>query len=563
MESKKKAGPSAEDDMPKQVATFENQRYYPIRSWSSTLLPTDRPTWSLENGTPAPKSAFELPQSRVWEWVDEWQVEIRKDTDANGWQYAVDFGLWAWTNIPSSKTFVRRRKFIRTLRLVDGDSDAAVLEPQTRQEGQSAGASIGESTKEGKATTVDVEGEMIRDVYTWENERNYFASWSSRLLPTDRFQWSSKDGSTRGDRSSFTLPSKKWEWDGYWRVKAGEDTDSQGWEYAVDFGWSWGRIQTGKTFTRRRKWVRTMKLKDAKQATQTQKTTVTLRFASGKLGLRFHEHNVVTAVIKGSQAEKKGVRKGWVITRINGKRAPDQDPAYLQIILKNFFSLDGDVDIEFNTRGHRALSKEEHELVLEYFKLLDVDGNGWIDIKEAKATLHRDWKLLFESSSDLISEGKCSRDKFIDIFVRYKNLDVQYSQQPVEHENNQDEEVLHSPDFHTDPKPEEGKQVAPAPAPAEAKSSTQASSTEQDAKPVVVEEQDLSARLRKCILQVRSDVQKSRMKLEEKMSDKVELKSESDDTDKKDQGEEEESKYWPLKKPIKEKTSYLLTKTVV
>eukprot|EP00954_Amorphochlora_amoebiformis_P017598 1320134-Amorphochlora_amoeboformis.AAC.3 len=75
------------------------------------------------------------------------------------------------TNIPSSKTFVRRRKFIRTLRLVDGDSDAAVLEPQTRQEGQSAGASIGESTKEGKATTVDVEGEMIRDVYTWENER--------------------------------------------------------------------------------------------------------------------------------------------------------------------------------------------------------------------------------------------------------------------------------------------------------------------------------------------------------------------------------------------------------
>ena len=110
---------------------------------------------------------------------------------------------------------------------------------------------------------------IVIRVEVWENQRRWpLLGWSSRLLPTDPFPPSS-------DASGhlFTFPMADVElgasmrWLGDWQVVkggggggagggGGGETDGEGWQYAVDWGWEWGGEMRVLTTVRRRRWVR-------------------------------------------------------------------------------------------------------------------------------------------------------------------------------------------------------------------------------------------------------------------------------------------------------------------
>ena len=74
---------------------FENERWYPISGgFSQTLLPTDRPRFSSEDGlVDRDIEKVRLP-SMAWQWDLEWSLECTLDgepLDHDGWTYAVDF----------------------------------------------------------------------------------------------------------------------------------------------------------------------------------------------------------------------------------------------------------------------------------------------------------------------------------------------------------------------------------------------------------------------------------------------------------------------------------------
>eukprot|EP00468_Gymnochlora_sp_CCMP2014_P007996 CAMPEP_0167753612 /NCGR_PEP_ID=MMETSP0110_2-20121227/7813_1 /TAXON_ID=629695 /ORGANISM="Gymnochlora sp., Strain CCMP2014" /LENGTH=2584 /DNA_ID=CAMNT_0007639403 /DNA_START=9 /DNA_END=7763 /DNA_ORIENTATION=+ len=100
----------------------------------------------------------------------------------------------------------------------------------------------------------------------YENQRFWPTSgWTSALLPTDRYSWSSQDGKAERLRTDYALPAG---W--YWKVD--ETTDAQGWKYICDKntdseGWSYGfnfhsvRHSSSKgCFVRTRRWVRTRRV---------------------------------------------------------------------------------------------------------------------------------------------------------------------------------------------------------------------------------------------------------------------------------------------------------------
>jgi hypothetical protein len=102
------------------VFCWENQRYYPIAGWSANLLPTDRPSWSDEEGrTKRNKDDCESSLSDGWRWMSEWTVVVSdggesvKRTDLEGWSYAVDFAQADYAASKALLHSVRRRKWAR------------------------------------------------------------------------------------------------------------------------------------------------------------------------------------------------------------------------------------------------------------------------------------------------------------------------------------------------------------------------------------------------------------------------------------------------------------------
>lgn len=79
-------------DVPIRVAaeTYENQRCYPIKGFSSTLLPTDRARFSSADGLrDLPKESFQLPSSN-WVWESDWYMVDNLDgemLEPEAWTY--------------------------------------------------------------------------------------------------------------------------------------------------------------------------------------------------------------------------------------------------------------------------------------------------------------------------------------------------------------------------------------------------------------------------------------------------------------------------------------------
>uniref|UniRef100_A0A7S1R3M1 Peroxin/Ferlin domain-containing protein n=1 Tax=Neobodo designis TaxID=312471 RepID=A0A7S1R3M1_NEODS len=106
--------PSNEDALGERrgFTVYENQRWYPLRGWSSSLLPTDRDPYSDRSGKqPLKKDGFPLPPG--YHWITQWEAEINEtDTDGEGWSYAVDFPA-SYHAKKTATSMVRRRKWQR------------------------------------------------------------------------------------------------------------------------------------------------------------------------------------------------------------------------------------------------------------------------------------------------------------------------------------------------------------------------------------------------------------------------------------------------------------------
>ncbi|XP_063242841.1 tectonin beta-propeller repeat-containing protein isoform X2 [Bacillus rossius redtenbacheri] len=94
----------------------------------------------------------------------------------------------------------------------------------------------------------------------YENERWLpLEGFSGRLLPTDRYHYSSCDGSKDRGLDKIRLPSMAWQWEGEWHLETtldGQTLDHDGWTYAVDFPATFSVKKQWKSCVRRRKWVR-------------------------------------------------------------------------------------------------------------------------------------------------------------------------------------------------------------------------------------------------------------------------------------------------------------------
>lgn len=95
---------------------------------------------------------------------------------------------------------------------------------------------------------------------SYENERWLpLEGFSGRLLPTDRYHFSSYDGTKDRSIDRIRLPSMAWQWEGDWQLELsldGQPLDHDGWSYAVDFPAQFGPIKQWKSCVRRRKWIR-------------------------------------------------------------------------------------------------------------------------------------------------------------------------------------------------------------------------------------------------------------------------------------------------------------------
>eukprot|EP00794_Sanderia_malayensis_P008822 gene8822-9767_t len=94
-----------------QVSCYENERWSVLGGWSQkSLIFTDRPHWSTEDGEPSPKDSFEVPLK--WKWEADWYIDESSSCDDRGWQYAVDFPR-TFHKHRGKFSFVRRRKWSR------------------------------------------------------------------------------------------------------------------------------------------------------------------------------------------------------------------------------------------------------------------------------------------------------------------------------------------------------------------------------------------------------------------------------------------------------------------
>jgi tectonin beta-propeller repeat-containing protein 1 len=87
-------------------------------------------------------------------------------------------------------------------------------------------------------------------------------STSSIRVLCFRWHWSDECGLAHRPKDSFQLPSGSWRWDTEWLVDYNQ-TDEEGWRYAIDFPTSYHTEKSFRDCVRRRRWSRVMKLESA------------------------------------------------------------------------------------------------------------------------------------------------------------------------------------------------------------------------------------------------------------------------------------------------------------
>ena len=123
-------GGEGEEHQSRLARCHESQRWFPIKGWSSSLLPTDLcGTWSDEQGrrlkppplsprSPLGPEAFSLPRDGA-SWAGDWVLDLAGSRDALGWRYAANFALAEWGLECGRASVVRRRAWVRAYTVTD------------------------------------------------------------------------------------------------------------------------------------------------------------------------------------------------------------------------------------------------------------------------------------------------------------------------------------------------------------------------------------------------------------------------------------------------------------
>ena len=83
--------------------------------------------------------------------------------------------------------------------------------------------------------------------------------WKKNMIMNEIPLWCKvNDLKTFCDKNMIFLPIdgiNKYKWSSEWKVEINDNTDSEGWEYSVDFHSQFDKNDEGK-YVRRRKWIR-------------------------------------------------------------------------------------------------------------------------------------------------------------------------------------------------------------------------------------------------------------------------------------------------------------------
>ncbi|KAH3789669.1 hypothetical protein DPMN_167855, partial [Dreissena polymorpha] len=92
---------------------YECQMRLPGTNWVESTRP-----WSNVKGDPSPsKGEMELPAGWVWE--DEWQIDLGRAVDEDGFEYCVESTMGGWGPAERRYHLCRRRRWVRSRRLVE------------------------------------------------------------------------------------------------------------------------------------------------------------------------------------------------------------------------------------------------------------------------------------------------------------------------------------------------------------------------------------------------------------------------------------------------------------
>ena len=109
------------------------------------------------------------------------------------------------------------------------------------------------------SSTINSLSDLVID-YLWENQRwNPVTGFTSRGLPTDRPAWTCHSKDTRAlNREDVKLPSRHWSWMSEWSIDyhTTGGCDSDGWQHATDFPYTYHSHCYVTDLVRRRRWQR-------------------------------------------------------------------------------------------------------------------------------------------------------------------------------------------------------------------------------------------------------------------------------------------------------------------
>ena len=92
------------------AVVHENQRWYPVKGYSSNVLPSDRcGAWSDSRGCRVADLASAALPPGGHAWAGKWALDLSGTRDADGWRYAAHFTA-EWLLDKQRHCVVRRRR---------------------------------------------------------------------------------------------------------------------------------------------------------------------------------------------------------------------------------------------------------------------------------------------------------------------------------------------------------------------------------------------------------------------------------------------------------------------
>eukprot|EP00474_Spongospora_subterranea_P009534 CRZ09992.1 hypothetical protein [Spongospora subterranea] len=272
-----------------------------------------------------------------------------------------------------------------------------------------ANDSFWRKSESGRRLFHDIRDGNIVVVHTYENQRFILGQgWLSRLLPTDRPNWSDADGTQELPKtcSAFDLPSAEhWQWESDWVVDRGQlhalgTVDPEGWEYAHDFPRCYSAKRHWTDNVRRRRWFRIRRLIES------------IRMENA--GTVPRKQNGLLFLVESCQAWQKpstswGFRSASKLP--SAMQSPATEPAAYVTSLLTFFSIDDNTTsaasppvrptLSQTARRFSTVSDMGSSLYLFSVKVSSPKARLTLESRNSLALLWRSYMQILESNAKI------------------------------------------------------------------------------------------------------------------------------------------------------------------